>query len=153
MCNYVQLILQESITSQIIIQVDVFLIVQLILWLTQIKSPEGVYLNVLKLESMVSEHMLMIQQKNVSKNVPINHGLTPKIPHELVFLDAHQTLMDKIIHVNVLLIVLFGRHLQMTQLLFVWVNAQLILLQTIFQWNVSNNVLLDHMQIIQLGDV
>ena len=70
----------------------------------------------------------MILLNSVSKNVLTNLGLTLKIPQELVFLDVLQTLTGKIIHVNVLQTVLFGKLLPMIQQLFVSVNVQLILL-------------------------
>ncbi len=58
--------------------------------------------------------MLMTRPKSVSKNAPINLGLTPKIQRESAFLDALLTSMEKIRHANVSQTALSGTPLQMT---------------------------------------
>jgi hypothetical protein len=82
---------------------------------------------------MVSEHMEMIRQKNVYKFVQINLGHIQKIQQELVFLDVLIIHMDRTILVNVLLIVLFGKHLPIRLQHFASVNALLTLLPKIIQ--------------------
>jgi len=82
---------------------------------------------------MELEHMEMIQQKDVYKFVLINPGHIHKIQQELVFLDVLIIHMDKIIPVNVLLIVLFGKHLLILLQHFASVNALLTLLRKITQ--------------------
>lgn len=73
------------------------------------------YSPVLKLALMEAELMLMILQRHVFMLARLHLGPTHKIIHELVYLDAQNIHLDKILQDSAFQIVLYGEHLLITR--------------------------------------